>query len=150
MADYAGAAAAIRAHFVANWTLTPIALPNTPPPSTPWPPETPWVYLEVSATSSDRRGAGKPGDQTWLTIGLVHVQVFVPKDYGVTDIEQLATAAGEVFRGRTIYTDGAGSKVIFGAPLPTGDVFKARADGNQDGNQFGLTCSVPFEFFFRA
>ena len=152
MADYAGAVAAIRTHFSSHWNETAIALPNTPPPDEPWPPAGPWVFVEVMSTGSEMRGAGKPGDHVWLTRGYVHVQIFVPKDYGVEESERLATAVGEVFRAKTIYADGSGTKVIFGAPLPNGLFVSERSStgSETEGNQFGVTCSIPFEFFFRA
>jgi hypothetical protein len=54
MADYAGAVAAMRARFEANWTETAIAFQNEA-----FGDQTdPWVYFEVITTTSEIRGAG--------------------------------------------------------------------------------------------
>jgi len=155
MADYAGAVAAMRARFVANWTVTKIEFQNETPQDAdgvayhPWPPQddqgrsVPWVYFEVLATQSDIRGAGLPGNNIWLTRGFIYVHVFTPLGYGYADSLQLADAAGEIFRTQTFYQDGAGSKVLCMAPMTDGGATDA-----DDGNWFRVTMAVPFEFYF--
>lgn len=155
MADYAGAVAAMRARFVANWTETPVAFQNETPQGVngaaiePWPPQdgqgrsTPWVFFEVLATQSDIRGAGLPGDNVWLTRGFIYAHVFTPIGYGYPDSLRLADVAGEIFRAQTFYRDSAGSKVICMAPMTDGGATDA-----DDGNWFRVTMAVPFEFYF--
>jgi hypothetical protein len=156
MADYAGAVAAARTLFVTAWsTTTPVAFQNETPQNgsgaaiKPWPPvgtdkaPVPWVYFEMIATSSTQRGAGKRGSQVWLTVGYIYVHVLAPKGYGLPASLALADQAGEIFRAQTFYQDGAGAKVICGAPQVDGGASDA-----DDGNQFRVTMAVKFEFYF--
>lgn len=155
MADYAGAVAAMRARFVANWTETPIAFQNETPQDidgnaiTPWPPQNgegqplPWVYFEVLTTQSDIRGAGMPGNNIWLTRGYIYAHVFTQEGYGYSESLRLAEMAGEIFRAQTFYQDGQGSKVLCMAPMTDGGASDA-----DNGNQFRVTMAVPFEFYF--
>lgn len=149
MADYAGAVAAMRARFEANWTETPIEFQNERP-SDPWPPIDvttgnlkPFVYFEVIAMHSDIRGAGLPGNQTWLTTGYIYVHVFTPINYGYPESMRLADVAGQIFRAQTFYQDGTGAKVICMAPQTNGGASDA-----DRGNWFRVTASIKFEFYF--
>lgn len=148
MADYAGAVAALRAQFVANWTETPISFQNEAPPD-PWPPTDPasgalkpFVYFEVISTKSDIRGAGFPGNQTWLTTGYVYVYVFTPEGYGFPESLRLADVAGQIFRAQTFY-QGGGAKVLCLAPQTDGGASDA-----DNGNWFRVCAAIPFEFYF--
>jgi Bacteriophage related domain of unknown function len=148
MADYAGAVAAMRARFEAAWAATTLAqFQNEDPPATPWPPENvPWVYFEVIQTASAERGVGLPGSKLWLTTGNVFVHVFVPLGYGLPAQLALTHQAGEIFRAATFYQDStSGAKVVCGAPSEPGGASNA-----DNGNWFGLTVSIPFEFYFIA
>lgn len=147
MADYAGAVAAIRARFVANFdtVAVPVEYQNEDPPAANWPPlgAAPWIYFEVLETASSQRGAGLPGNQTWLTVGQILVHLFAPKGYGLPEHLRLAGLAGEVFRAATFYNSDPGAKVICGAPSMQG------ADSDADnGKWFGVTVAIPFEFYF--
>ncbi len=150
MADYAGAVAAMRSRFATAWSETQIAYQNEDPPSAPWPPvdgdgkSTPWVYFEVVTSQTSLRGAGLPGDNVWLTTGFIFIHVFTPLGYGLPESLRLAGLAAEIFRAATFYRDGAGSKVMCMAPNIDGGASDA-----DNGNWFRVTCSVPFEFFFR-
>lgn len=144
MADYAGAVAAMRSRFVAEWLETPIAHQNEDPPQSPWPPSTPWVYFEVIAAQSEIRGAGLPGDNVWLTIGNIFIHVFTPLGYGLPESLRLAEAAGDVFRAATFYQNGGGAKVVCMAPNCDGGASDA-----DNGNWFRVTTSIPFEFYFN-
>lgn len=162
MADYAGAVAAIRSRFVEQWIdgggnrKTPISFPNEPKTDanghriSPWPPQVdgqpvPWVYFEVISNDSDLRGAGTPGDHIWLYTGGIYIHVFVPEGYGTDDAQQLAVAAGEIFRAQTFYEDGRGAKVVSMSPRTNGG-----ASDSDNGNWFRVTCYVPFNFFYRG
>lgn len=140
MADYAGAVAAMRARFAAAWTETAIAYQNEDFGDQ----SSPWVYFEAISTASDLRGAGLPGDHVWLTRGYIYVHVFTPEGYGYPESLRLADNAGEIFRAATFYQDGAGAKVVCGAPQIDGGASDA-----DNGNWFRVTCAIPFEFFFR-
>jgi hypothetical protein len=149
MADYAGAVAAMRARFVAAWAAaTKVQFQNEDPPVTPWPPEpaAPWVYFEVIQTASVERGVGLPGSKIWLTTGNIFVHVFAPLNYALPDHLALADQAGEIFRAATFYVDNTvGAKVVSGAPSVGGGASNA-----DNGNWFGVTVSIPFEFYFIA
>lgn len=151
MASYAGAVAAMRARFEELWAdTTPISFPNETPPVDPWPPQVngepvPWVYFEVIGTGSNIRGAGLRGDNVWLYEGGIYIHVFVPEGYGIADAHALADQAGEIFRAATFYMDGVGSKVLSMSPQTDGGSSDA-----DNGNQFRVTCYIPFEFFHRG
>ena len=146
MADYAGAVAAIRARFQTLFSAAPVEFQNEDPPATPWPPASPaspWVFFEVIETASEQRGAGLPGNQTWLTLGQIIAHVFVPQGYGLPEHVRIAGLAGEVFRAQTFYNSQPGAKVICRAPSIQG------GDSDADnGNWFGVTVTIPFEFYF--
>jgi hypothetical protein len=152
MADYAGAARAIRDHLAANWTTTPICYQNPSGFESPVDPATgdplPWVFIEVFSTHSELRGAGMPGDHVWETIGLIHVHVFVTVNSGIALAEQYAVAIGEIYRAAAMYQDGNGSIVRTGIdPAPRPDGGASDAD---DGNWFRMTMTCGFEFLFRG
>jgi hypothetical protein len=149
MADYAGAIAAMRARFVAAWgATTPVEFQAEAPPANPWPPSpaVPWIYFEVIQTESAERGVGMPGAKTWRTTGNIFLHLFVPLNYGMPDTLALAGQAGEIFRAATFYVDNTvGAKVVTSAPSIGGGASDA-----DNGNWFGVTVSIPFEFFFIA
>jgi hypothetical protein len=161
MADYAGAVAAIRDRFVAQWVdggspRTLIAFQNEPlrdsdgkaikpPPKNEKGSPLPFVYFEVIGNGSELRGAGTPGDNVWLYRGGIFVHVFVPEGAGVSDAYQLAIAAGEIFRAATFYENGQGAKVVSMSPQIDGGGSDA-----DNGNLFRVTCFVPFEYFHRG
>jgi hypothetical protein len=147
MADYAGAVAAMRARFAANFAGAPIAYQNEDAPQNPWPPQppAPWVYFEVIQAQTALRGVGLPGNQTWLTSGHICIHAFVPKGYGLADHLALAGRAGDVFRSATFYNSEPGAKVVcLGPSVQGGD------SASDDGNWFGVTVSIPFDFYFIA
>jgi hypothetical protein len=155
MANYAGAIAALRTAFAAAWAAAypavPIAYPNTIPPAETWPPidgsgaPVPWVYFEVIGNGAALRSCGAPGSLLWLYKAHIFVHVFVPADYGTDDAEAFAVAAGEIFRAQTFYQDGAGAKIICYAPQTDGGAKDA-----DNGNQWRITCSIPFEYYHHG
>lgn len=152
MADYAGAVAAIRQRLIDNWTTTPIALQNVPPPD-PFPPINPatgnpgpWVLLEVVGVNSAVRAAGVPGAQFWLYDGLVLVHVFTPTGSGIDIGQQLAAQIGEIFRNKTFYQDGSGNEVRTISPRTDG----GDKSSDDKGEWWRVTMAVPFEFYLKA
>lgn len=146
--SYAGAVAAIRERLQANWTTTPIAFQNErfTHPTDPISGEgAPWVYLEVIGNYSELRGAGTPGDNIWCYDGHILIHVFVPVNSGVELAQQLAVAAGEIFRAAGFYNDGQGSIVRSWSPQTDGGGIS-----DDDGNWFRVTCTIPFEYFHRG
>lgn len=167
MADWAGAAAACRAHFLSLWVngpalKTPVGFTNEkiknvdgselnaagPPVDGNGAPVS-WVAFRVLGNGADLRGIGDAArPRPYLDQGIVSISVFGAKDAGVEDLEALAVAAGEIFRSATFYVDNtAAARVTCRAP--------AIDDGTpQDhpsaGNQFCITCSIPFDFFHNA
>src|SRR5262249_8845485 len=129
----------------AGFTVAPVAYQNEDPPAQPWPPSSasPWVYFEVIQTLTALRGVGLPGNQTWLTTGHIFQHVFVPKGFGLADPLALAGQAGQVFKSATFYNSEPGAKVVcFGPTVQGGD------SASDDGNWFGVTVAIPFEFYF--
>lgn len=149
MADLAGAKAAIRARLVAGWTQTRITFQNETP-AKPWPPKdgqghsVAWVNLEIATLPSTLRGAGVPGQQIWVYPGFVYVHVFVPTGSGDADAMAKAVAIGELFRGDVFYQQD-GCYVRTWAPSIDGG-----GSGDDNGNWFRVTMSVPFEYWHRG
>ncbi len=151
MADYAGAVAAIKAKFVAEWVTggsptTPVVFQNAAneyDPSTNT--QQPWVYFEIIGSSSGLRGVGTPGSQTWLYRGFIAAHVFVPINSGFELAQTYAVAIGEIFRAKGFYNDGNGAIVRTWSPRTDGG--ESDAD---DGNWWRVTCTIPFEFFYRG
>lgn len=152
MADYAGAVAAIKQRMLDNWTTTPIQFQNAIPDQQPWPPVDPntgngipWVYFEVMGSSSGLRGVGKPGSHVWLYRGIIAAHVFVPINSGTDLAQQYAVTIGEIFRAQGFYNDGNGAIVRTWSPQTDGGGSNA-----DDGNWWRVTCTIPFEFYYRG
>ncbi len=146
MADYAGAVAAIKQKMADNWTTTPVVYPNdnaSYDPSTAT--QTPWVYFEVIGNGSELRGVGTPGNHVWRYTGIVAAHVFVPINSGDGIAQQYAVTIGEIFRAQGFYNDNAGAIVRTWAPRTDGG--DTRSD---DGNWFGVTCRIPFEYLHHG
>jgi hypothetical protein len=147
MADWAGAVAAMQTRFRGAFAAAPVEYQNEDPPQNRWPPAPgkPWVYFEVIQGQTALRGIGLPGNQTWLTTGHIVIHVFVPKGFGLIDHLAIAGQAGDVFRAATFYSDEPGAKVVcFGPSVQGGD------SSSDDGNWFGVTVAIPFDFYFIA
>lgn len=150
MPDYAGAKAAIRARFDANWTVTRKAYQNEQP-ATPWPPVdgngllVAWTMLEIVGTGSDIEGAGTPQNHVWSYTGNILVHVFVP--VGTSDDlgTQYAVTIGEIFRAKKFYDDVPGYYVRTLAPS-----INDGGSADDDGNWFVTTMSVDFTYWHRG
>lgn len=152
MADYAGAVAAIRQRLADNWTTTPIAFQNETPPTDPFPPidpvtgnPAPWVMCEVIGTTSEIHAFGAPGNKVWRYLGLIHVHILVPVNYGADVAQGYAVTVGEIFRGAKFYDNGDGDYVRTWSPMTDG--------GGSDAdiaNTWRLTMTVDFEYFHRG
>lgn len=151
MADYAGAVAAMRARFTANFTAAPASFQNEDPPQRPWPPNnpaSPWAYFEVVETRNGLRGAGLPGNQVWLSVGNIYVNVFVPRGYGFADHLALAGLAAEVFRAQTFYNSEPGCCVRCWGENGEGPTIQGGDSAADDGTWFGVTVAIPFQFLY--
>lgn len=60
-----------------------------------------WVRVSVRHRASVQDSLGEPGLRKFERIGAVFVQCFVPLDKGLSAADNLATAARNVFEGRT-------------------------------------------------
>jgi len=147
MADYAGAKAAILARFRDRWTRTPIAVPNGPDiqKTSAEGDLIPWVYFEVVGADSTIKGVGRPGDHQWVYDGLIQTHVFVPIGSGTELADQLAVAAGEIFRAAEFYRETPGCCVRSWSPR-----CDEGGSGADDGNWWRVTCTVPFEYLHRG
>ena len=161
-ADYAGAIAAIKAYFVANWQTDGVpttafgfvneaACKTVDENGAP----TVWALFEVLGSGTVLQGSGTPGNQIIIFDGLVKVHVFVPTGVGTGEGDgggmQKALAAGEIFRNRIFYdtvTDGCYVRSGFardGQPrFSQGDV------SSNDGEWFVTTATIPFEYRHRG
>ena len=151
MPDYAGAKAAMRQRLVDGWTATPIIFQNKAPASGSWPPVDgdgvllPWVNLEIKGTGSKIAGTGTPGNHLWRYDGIIYVHVFVPVGSDDAAATEYAVAIGELFRAAEFYNATPGTGVRTLAPsIDDGD------DGDDDGNWFRVSMSVPFTYWHRG
>lgn len=154
-ADYAGACAAIRERFEANWQTA--GVPTTPvdfvneagePAVDAGGNPTAWVFFEIVHNGSYIIGSGTPGQQTIVYEGLIKGHVFVPINTGVTDGLAKAVAIGEIFRNK-VFFDGVtpGCYVRSGYDKqgqPRVDEGDASSD---DGQWFAITATIPFEYW---
>lgn len=155
MADYAGAVAAIKAKFVAEWVegsgpKTRVALVNESPPD-PWPPKSddgellPYVLLAIEGAGSGQTTFGTPNNQGYVYDGLIYVHVYVPVGNGTDIAAALAVAAGEIFRRKQFYSETPPYFVRSHVPRVDGG-----GPGSDDGIWFRVTATIPFEFYYRG
>lgn len=151
MPDYAGAVAAIQSRMTDNWSQTPIVLQNEQP-TAPMPPvdgsgnPIAWVYLEVIGNGAAQRAWGMPGSQPWLYEGHILAHVLVPIGTGAGVAHSYAVAIGEIYRSAAFYRDeAAGAEVRTFAPWTDGGGKDA-----DNGNFWRVTCTIPFEFYYRG
>jgi hypothetical protein len=137
----------MRARFAGAFNAAPVKYQNEDPPENPWPPSPakPWIYFEVIQAQTTLRGVGLPGSQTWLTVGHIFIHTYVPTGFGLADHLALAGKAGDVFRAATFYNDEPNTKVVCYGPSVQGG-----GSSDDDGNSFGVTVAIPFEFYFIA
>jgi hypothetical protein len=158
MADYAGACAAIRTRFEANWLsgeslITPIAFVNDTqgrgmPAQDAAGNPVPWVFFEIVHNGSYIVGSGTPGQQTVVYDGVIKGHVFVQVGTGVADGLAKAVAIGEIFRNKVFYdtvTPGCYVRSGFeknGQPrIDEGDAT------SEDGQWFAVTATIPFQYW---
>jgi hypothetical protein len=165
MPDYSGAVAAIKARLASQWvdgsgnpkTLIVYVNKQPEPPFPPIDPVTgnpaPFLVCEVIGTKSDVHTFGNAGNRFFLYDGLIILHMIVPIDEGTDRAEQLVGAAAEIFRSSTFYQDANGSYVRTIAPNPSDGGLGRKLmylEGVQAGADFGVTVTIPFQYFHRA
>lgn len=162
MPDYFGAVSAIKARLVEQWVddggerKTLIVYVNHQPEEQfpPIDPMTgnpaPFLVCEVAGTSSAPYTFGNAGNRFFVYEGLVLLHLLVPLNEGADRAQQLAVAAGEIFRTATFYVDDNGSFIRTLAPNPPDGGSAADLEGVQAGNTFRVTTSVNFQYFHRS
>jgi hypothetical protein len=162
MSDYFGAVSAIKARLIEQWVdgggnpKTLIVYVNHQPEEQfpPIDPMTgnpaPFLVCEVAGTSSAPYTFGNVGNRFFVYDGLILLHVLVPLNEGTDRAQQLAVAAGEIFRTATFYVDADGSYVRTLSPNPPDGGSAADLEGVPAGNTFRVTVSISFKFFLRA
>jgi hypothetical protein len=150
-ANYAGALAAIKTKFAAEWTSTPIEYVNAPfdAPVDGSNQALAWVFFEVVSTGSFQLGRGTPGNSVIVYDGLIKAHVIAPINSGVDYAMGLAVDCGEIFRNELFYdtiTPGCHVRTGINGPprIEQGD---ALSDNDQE---FIVTATIPFEYWHRA
>lgn len=157
MADYAGACAAIKAKFVAEWVVgdqprTPVTYPNGPAckqvgeDGNPCP----WVAFEIVHAGNSINGSGTIGQQTKVRDGLIKVHVFTPTKAGDEAGLALALLAESIFANKVFYDATPGFYVRSGYEKngqPRTDDGDLQAE---DGEWFAHTATIPFEYWHRG
>jgi hypothetical protein len=162
MPDYFGAISAIKARLVEQWVdgggnpKTLIVYVNKQP-EPPFPPIDPisgnpaaFLVCEVVGTKSDPYTFGNVGNRFFIYDGLILLHVLVPIDEGTDHAQELAVAAGEIFRVATFYVDANGSYIRTVAPNPPDGGSGADLEGVQAGSTFRVSVTIPFKYFHRA
>jgi hypothetical protein len=151
MADFAGAAAAIEARLLANWTTTPVAFENGEAPQVADPEDgslRPWVFCEIVADGAGIDGFGLPQNNVVRELGAIEIAVFVAVGSGRDLARQYAVQIGEIFRVRRFYDDAPGTYVR--TWTPSVGVGRVVTTENPSGNWFSVPVRIPFEFYHRA
>lgn len=147
MANYEGAVAAIQQRMRDNWTTSPVAYQNEPPPLDAWPPadQSPWVYFEVLTTKGDIHAVGNPGSQIWLTLGLIHAHIYVAIGSGSAYAQQFARQIGDLFRNQQLYNSEPPNFVRTISPQTDGG-----GPADDIAGYWRVTCTINFEFYLQA
>jgi hypothetical protein len=154
MPDYAGAKVAVGARLAANWSTTPIVLPNRSKPdgwNQQWPPVDadalllPWAHLEIVGAGSEIAGTGTRGNHLWHYFFDILVHVFAPVGEGQGRADTYANQIGEIFRAAEFYNDTPGYCVRTLAPAVDDG-----SKGDDDGNWWRVTMSVPATYWHRG
>lgn len=136
------ALAAIRARAETLWpgleATVPLAFPNDgfgPPIDSQGRP-LPWVMIEVTWNpgASGFASIGAPGDNLARRAGHIWAYAFVGKGDGEARAHELIADAASIFEGQDF------SGIVCQAMEPGGPV------DSEDGNYFGQSASVPFDF----
>ena len=152
-ATLAGAIAAMRAKFEAEWIVeeaprTRITYVNEKP-ADPWPPKNEegqlagWVLFEVVPAPMSKTYPGTPGKRMVVTDGHIYVHAYVPIGAGVDAATLLAEAAAAIFREKTFYTDEeSGCYVRTWTPGIDGG-----GAGDDENQWYRVSAAIPFTFW---
>lgn len=150
-ADYAGAIAAIKTRLLAATLpldITAIGFVNETDPvradsdGIPWP----WAEFEVVSLGSDQLGFGVDGNNVIVYDGAIKAYVYTKVGTGTDAGLAVAIALGNIFKNVDFYTG-----VTDGCFVRTD--FPSITDGNtasDDGLWFGVTVSIPFQYWHRG
>lgn len=104
-----------------------------------------WALIEVLGTDAQIRGVGLPGSHVVVEDGIVLASVFVQSGTGTAEAFRLAGLVGEVLRVKEFYATEPGVCVRTWTPR-----ISAGGARSENGAWFGVTVTVPFEFWRRA
>lgn len=145
MPDYAGAEEAIEARLLELWTITPVVMMNEPIPDLVDPdtqmPIPAWVLCEILESERHTEAFGTPGQSAMLSTGIINLHVFVAAGAGRSLQRQYAEQLGQIFQKKEFYQS-PGYAVRTWVPRVLGG--DSRSD---DGNWYGRTVAIPFEFW---
>ena len=126
---YADIRETIEPHVASEWgSATEIAWPNAP--FTP-PEDEAWIQISILPGAATAATLGPNGNNH--VPGLVHVNVFVPKDNGSAQAWELVDAVRDLFNRRTV------GNIRFRAPDPTPAI--------TEGNWMQVPVLCPFEVY---
>ena len=126
---YADIRSIIEPHVASEWgSLTDVSWPNAP--FTP-PEDAAWIQVTILPGTARAATLGTGGNNH--VPGLVHVNVFVPKDAGSADAWDLVDSVRDLFNRRTI------GNIRFKVPYPT------PALTDEEWMQIPVLC--PFEVY---
>lgn len=125
-------AAAIEARLRANWTATPIQTSNVVE-DLPEPPAA-FIALEFPGGGAEQITIGAPGANLFREDGAFMLHVFVPLGAGAAVARGHADTLAAIFRAQSF--DG----VRCWAPFPP------QESATSDGNYWGLSFGVPYQF----
>jgi len=120
--------------FLANYTALPAAQVTADNENFETPEGLPWGRLSVRHATRAQESLGGLGLRKFTSVGAAFFQVFVPKDQGVKQADELAQAARVIFEGVSIY----GNDIRF----TSCDIREA---GPEDG-WYGLVVEALFQY----
>ena len=127
---------AIYTRFIDNWSSTPFTFENEAfDLATQVPAGDSWVRLSVDELSSNQETLGNVGNRKYKRLGIAVLQIFTPKDTGVTDSSGSRTLISEfraLFEGIRL-----GSLIFF-------DVTWSKID--EDGSYIQTNSEVVFMY----
>jgi hypothetical protein len=156
-ADYAGAIAAIKSRFEANWLTdgarkTPFCYLNEAPCETVDESGTPisWCLVEIVHSGSYLLASGTPGNRPTAWDMLIKVHVMSPTGTGSGEGGgglMLALSAGEIFRNALFYnTVTSGCYVRSGYEMQGQPRIDEGDVNSNDGSWFATTATIPAEY----
>lgn len=137
---FEAAAQAIKDRLLANWSATPVQLPNesmlrSSGGDVEAPDDAPWVALAIDGDAGEALSIGDPGANLHREFGMIWLHVFTPRGTGDATARAHAAALRALFESK----DFSGVSTDAATP-PRGEDIE-----NETGKWHRLSIAVPFD-----